>query len=68
MKGLVLKDLFGVRFQVLGALALMLFPSLMLILMGGGMSTNERADITEISVLLYGIVNYVSITLCSSFL
>ena len=67
MKGLVLKDLFGVRFQVLGALALMLFPSLMLILMGGGMSTNERADITEISVLLYGIVNYVSITLCSSF-
>ena len=67
MKGLVLKDLFGVRFQVLGALALMLFPSLMLILMGGGMSTNERADITEISLLLYGIVNYVSITLCSSF-
>ncbi len=67
MKGLVLKDLFGVRFQVLGALALMLFPSLMLILMGGGMSTNERADLTEISVLLYGIVNYVSITLCSSF-
>lgn len=67
MKGLVLKDLFGVRFQVLGALALILFPSLMLILMGGGMSTNERADLTEISVLLYGIVNYVSITLCSSF-
>ncbi len=67
MKGLVLKDLFCVRFQVLGALALMLFPSLMLILMGGGMSTNERADLTEISVLLYGIVNYVSITLCSSF-
>ena len=67
MKGLVLKDLFGVRFQVLGALALMLFPSLMLILMGGGMSTNERADLTEISGLLYGIVNYVSITLCSSF-
>lgn len=68
MKGLVLKDLFGVRFQMLGALVLMLFPSLMLMLAGGGMAVDESAGMTEIAVLVYGIVNYVSITLCSSFL
>ncbi len=68
MKGLVLKDLFGVRFQMLGGLALMLFPSLMLMLAGGGMAVDESAGMTEIAVLVYGIVNYVSITLCSSFL
>lgn len=69
MKGLVLKDLFGVRFQIFGAMALMLFPSLMLILGGGGMAVDEGARVpVGISVLLYGLVNYVSITLCSSFL
>lgn len=68
MKGLVLKDLFGVRFQMLGAVALMLFPSLMLMLMGGGMATDGAPQYDEISVLVYGIVNYISITLCSSFM
>ncbi|MDE7362810.1 MAG: ABC-2 transporter permease [Oscillospiraceae bacterium] len=69
MKGLVLKDIFGVRFQIIGAMALMLLPSLMLILGGGGMIVDEEANVPiEIPVLLYGIVNYISITLCSSFL
>lgn len=69
MKGLVLKDIFGVKFQILGAFALMMFPSLMLMLGGGGMAVDEGKTVpVEISVLLYGLVNYVSITLCSSFL
>lgn len=70
MKGLVLKDIFGVRFQILGAMALMLFPSLSLILCGGGMAVAEGIDPPpiELSMLLYGLVNYISITLCSSFL
>ncbi|MCM1164542.1 MAG: ABC-2 transporter permease [Lachnospiraceae bacterium] len=69
MKGLVLKDIFGVRFQMLGALALMLLPSLMLMLMGGGMAVEEGETVPiEISLLIYGVVNYISITLCSSFL
>lgn len=69
MKGLVLKDLFGVRFQIFGAFALMLFPSLMLTLGGGGMAVAEGESVPiEMSVLLYGLVNYISITLCSSFL
>ena len=69
MKGLVLKDLFGVRFQMLGALAIMLLPSVMLILGGGGMAADDGAnDSIEITLLVYGIFNYISITLCSSFL
>ncbi|MBD5129483.1 MAG: hypothetical protein HDT43_06115 [Ruminococcaceae bacterium] len=70
MKGLVLKDIFGVRFQMFGAVALMLLPSLMLILGGGGMAVAEGIEPPpiELSVLLYGLVNYISITLCSSFL
>lgn len=68
MKGLVLKDLFGVRFQMLGGLALMLFPSLMMMLAGGGMAVDESGSMTEIAILVYGIMNYVSITLCSSFI
>ena len=69
MKGLVLKDIFGVRFQIFGAFALVLFPSLVLTLGGGGMAVDEGASVPiGISVLLYGLVNYISITLCSSFL
>lgn len=69
MKGLVLKDIFGVRFQILGAMAFMLYPSIMLILAGGGMLVDEETNVPlEIPVLMYGIFNYVSITICSSFL
>lgn len=68
MKGLVLKDLFGVRFQMLGGLALMLFPSLVMMLEGGGMAVDESGSMIEIAILVYGIMNYVSITLCSSFI
>ncbi|MCX4355019.1 MAG: ABC-2 transporter permease [Oscillospiraceae bacterium] len=69
MKGLVLKDIFGVRFQILGAVAVMLLPLLMLILSGGAMAVDEETNVpAEIYVLIYGIVNYISITLCSSFL
>ncbi len=68
MKGLVLKDLYGVRFQIFGGLALLLLPSAMLMLMGGGMAVEDASHPVEISVVIYGIVNYISITLCSSFL
>ncbi|MBD5383464.1 MAG: ABC-2 transporter permease [Ruminococcaceae bacterium] len=69
MKGLVLKDIFGVRFQILGAMAIMLYPSIMLFLAGGGMFVDEETKVPlEVPVLMYGLVNYVSITICSSFL
>ncbi len=61
MKGLVLKDIFGVRFQILGAVAVMLLPLLMLILSGGAMAVDEETNVpAEIYVLIYGIVNYIS--------
>ncbi len=68
MKGLVLKDLYGVRFQIFGALAIMLLPTAMLMLMGGGMAVEEAIPPVEISVFVYGFANYISITLCSSFM
>lgn len=69
MKGLVLKDIFGVRFQILGAMAIMLYPSVLIFLAGGGMLVDEETNVPlEIPVIMYGIVNYVSITICSSFL
>ncbi len=73
MKGLVLKDIYGVKFQILGALAVMLFPALGLILLGGGMFVGDGEMAaggvgSMIALLPIGIMNYVSITLCSSFL
>lgn len=69
MKGLVLKDLYGVRFQIFGAMAIMLLPMLMFMLAGGGMAVDEETnDPAKISVLMCGMLNYISITLCSSFL
>lgn len=68
MKGLVLKDIFGVRFQILGAVAVMLLPLLMLILSGGAMAVDEETNVPAEIYVIYGIVNYISITLCSSFL
>lgn len=65
MKGLVLKDLFGVRFQIFGAMAIMLYPSLLLLLGGGEMVEGSPV---EFCVFMYGLINYVSITICSSFL
>lgn len=71
MKGLILKDVYGCRFQIIGGLAIMLLPMLMLALSGGGMSiSDEGGDIQSIrgiAVILYGMVNYMSIVVCSSF-
>lgn len=66
MKGLILKDIYGVKFQIIGAAAVMVLPSLMLMMAGGGMAVDESVPV-GISLLIYGIVNYTSITLCSSF-
>jgi len=66
MKGLVLKDIYGVKFQILGALAIMLFP-MTILLLGGGETVAESPD-PRMAMLPIGIVNYASITVCSSFL
>lgn len=67
MKGLVLKDIYSVRFQLFGGLAIMLLPNLMLIISGGGITDGETFG-SIVPIVIYGLMNYISVTLCSSFL
>lgn len=69
MKGLVLKDIYSVKFQMLGGIAIMLLPNIMLMISGGDMSGDEADVLNDfLSVMIYGIMNYISVTICSSFL
>lgn len=71
MKGLILKDVYGCRFQIIGGFAIMLLPMLMTMLMGGGIVVvdNQAPDPMQlmIGIILYGTVNYMSIVVSSSF-
>lgn len=68
MKGLILKDLYTVRFQIIAGFLLMLFPHIMLLLGGGGMNVGANNEITKLmSVIMYGLINLVNICLFSSF-
>lgn len=71
MKGLILKDVYGCRFQIIGAFALMFLPMLISFFMGGGLlvSNNETPDPTKmvVGMIAYGVLNYMSIVICSSF-
>ncbi len=67
MKGLILKDLYTVRFQIIAGLLLMLLPNGIMFLSGGGMGT-EQNEVTDImSVLVFGLMNFTNICLFSSF-
>lgn len=65
MKGLVLKDLYGVKFQITGAFLIMLLPIVIMIF-------GERNSVlgvgTGIALMPNGLLNYIVITTCSSFL
>lgn len=71
MKGLILKDVYGCRFQIIGGFAIMLLPMLMTMLMGGGIVVSDAEDPNPmhlmIGIILYGAVNYMSIVASSSF-
>lgn len=71
MKGLILKDVYGCRFQIVGGFAVMLFPIMIMALAGGGMSVDDGDAAFEglgtISVIIYGMINYMSIVVSSSF-
>lgn len=71
MKGLILKDIYGCRFQIIGGFAIMLLPMLMTMAMGGGVVVVDNRDPDPmklmISIILYGAVNYMSIVVSSSF-
>lgn len=66
MKGLILKDLYNIRFTLVGAVLLTIFPNLIMMLAGGGMSVSDDPMTRDMGFLVYGLVNYVSIALFSS--
>lgn len=68
MKGLILKDIYSVRFQIFGGIALMLLPNLMLMLMGGGYFVGAETADARLSIFVYGLMNYITVALCSSFM
>lgn len=67
LKGLILKDLYSIRFNLVMALLISLFPNLALILAGGGMAVGTPDYMKVLSVIPYGILNYLVITTFSSF-
>ena len=69
MKGLILKDLYGVRTTLLLSIALMLFPSAAIAVTGGNIGDSEPGAMTELTaVIVYGMMNYMSVTLFSGFI
>ncbi|MDE7194142.1 MAG: ABC-2 transporter permease [Oscillospiraceae bacterium] len=73
LKGLIIKDIYCIKFQLITALLLTLFPNIILMLAGGGMTVYEGTFLSHdeamlIGVFLYGMVNYITVTVFSSFL
>ncbi len=71
MKGLILKDIYGCRFQIICGFAIMLYPMIILSLAGGGMFVAGDGDSdfvkSIVGIIVYGMINYISIVICSSF-
>ncbi len=67
MKGLVIKELYCTRFQLILAVLLALPMNLLLLLAGGGMMAEFLGTTMEIMAYVpYGIVNFVTVTCFSS--
>lgn len=68
MKGLILKDLYSVKFQVIMGALLCIFPSFLLFCITLGYANGDGKAGGEWFVsLCFALVNYCTITLCSSF-
>ncbi len=64
LKGLILKDIYSIRAQIIAAMLIMLVPNSLMWLAGGGMSADAQFGA---SVITYGLMNYISITVFTSF-
>lgn len=68
MKGLILKDLYSVKHQITLGVLLCIFPSFLLFCMTLGYANGDGKEGGEWFVsLCFALVNYCTITLCSSF-
>lgn len=66
MKSLILKDLYGISFQLKVSLLLFALPYLMEFFAGIGMTVSEDPMAADGVVILYGLMNYITITIFSS--
>lgn len=66
MKALILKDLYGISFQLKAAAVLFIVPYLLLFLAGVGMSADGSAEAAIAAVATYGVLNYIMIVAFSS--
>lgn len=68
MKGLILKDIYSVRFQILLALGIMLLPNIASVFIDflGGSAITSDAQIIMV-LFFYGMLDYICISLLSSF-
>lgn len=73
MRGLVLKDVYNVRFQIFTGMAIMMFPYLLLLISGGYDNAKDNILNEEIfgingGVVVFVLLSYISITVNSSFM
>lgn len=66
MKGLILKDIYSVRLQMVGGVALLLLPNLLMFIAGNNIPLDDFNGL--VGAIIYGVMNYITITLSSSFL
>ena len=68
MKGLILKDLYSVKYQIILGALLGIFPAFMLFCMTLGYASGDGKEGGEWFVTFcYALLNYCTVTLCSSF-
>lgn len=63
MKGLILKDIYNVRFQIIGGILIILSPNILM-----WFSVNSESASGLFGALIYGMINYLMIATCSSFM
>ncbi len=64
MKGIILKDIYSIRSQLVMAMLIMFIPSAAMWLAGGGMSAGAQSGA---ALVVYMLMNYISITVFTSF-
>lgn len=73
MRGLVLKDVYNVRFQIFTGMAIMMFPYLLLLISGGYDNAEDNILNEQIfgingGIVVFVLLSYISITVNSSFM
>lgn len=70
LKGLILKDIYNVRFQIIGGIFIMMYPNILMWFSAPDMESQQAFMGMPgfFGVFIYGMLNYMTITVCSSFM